>query len=641
MLFSISFYSGLGPDESAVYPLFSALMFLLSTAVVLIGGSLFFRSAWQSLRQGVLHLDLPIAVGIALAYGASVWQAAVHRGQHSYLDTLDVFVTLMLLGRLLEERVLVRNRQLLLEDDGIEGLLVERRAPARPGQTESVPASELCQRDLLLLSPGDLLPVDGICRSPRGAVSCEWITGEPEVRSVAEGEPVAAGSCNRGQAPMWVEAVTGFAASPLPGLLGSATDRDRDRPRHTPSHVRFADRLARGWVVTVLALSALAFALWWGRDPQKAVDVTVALLVVTCPCAIGIAAPLGREAVRARLRRAGLFVRRRDLIERLARVRTILFDKTGTLTLGRLELDDVAPLAALSRTDRDALYTLTAGSSHPRSRSLHRALAALGAQLSLLPVGDLAEEPGLGIGARVGGHTYRVGSPAWALGYSVNGAETALVRDGVPLGFVSHRETLRPDARALLGLLAQRGYRVGLLSGDQPARVHAVAAALGLPAEAAEGGLRPEDKAARVTALDHDDTLYLGDGINDTPAFARAWVAGTPAIERPSVPARADFFLVGEGLSSIALALELCRRLDSILRHNLLLSVTYNTLVVAACLLGWMTPLRAAVAMPTSSLALIALSLVRLERVGGGSSACAPLPSCSTVAAPPLSVRTA
>jgi len=601
MIFAVSFYTGLSPREGEVFRLFSRLTFVLATLVVLVGGSLFFRSAWQALRRRVLHLDIPIASGILLAYVASVAQVAGAHGDRSYLDTLCVFVTLMLLGRWIEERVLDRNRRLLFDDDGLGSLTVQRRLGR---QTENIPASAIVADDELLLAPGDLLAVDATLLSTAAAISREWTTGEPDVVGAALGERIGAGACNRGRAAVWLRAECTLADSSLATLLAAAVDRDTVAGV-VPAYARFADRLARGWVLTVLGLAVAALLYWLHRDASRAIDVTVALLVVTCPCAIGIAMPLGSELVQARLRKAGFYTRRRDLLARLDKVRTVIFDKTGTLTLGRLQLVDEAPLDALSTGARDAAYTLATASSHPASRCLATALAARGAHL--VPTQDAAEEPGQGGRANIAGST-------WTLGRIAAGGGTVLQRDGQTVAAFELVELLRSDARAQMTELRARNYAVRILSGDAPERVARVASSLGLPADAAEGGLSPDDKAARIAAIGANEVLYLGDGVNDTRAFATALIAGTPAIDRPIIPGRADFFLVGEGLGGVGLALALARRLARVQRATLFLSLSYNALVVAACFAGYMTPLRAAVAMPLSSIAILTLTILGLRQ---------------------------
>ncbi|QSQ13751.1 heavy metal translocating P-type ATPase [Myxococcus landrumensis] len=620
MLFSVSFYVGLTPEEGDVFGLFTWLSLGLSTLVVAVGGWPFFRSAWQGLRRGVPHLDLPIALGILMVFGTSLVQARSGRGDLAYFDTLNTFVTLMLVGRWLQQRVLERNKRFLLEDDGAEGLFVRRQAGER---LETVRVSQVAEGDLLVITPGDLVPVEAELLDKNARVSTDWMTGEPDERDVVSGEVLPAGAFNAGREAVRARARQSFQDSPLVALLR----RPPEGVGRGAGHTRFWESVSRRWVVTVLAVSALGLVLWWPSGPDKALEVAVALLVVTCPCAIGIATPLAYELVQARLRREGFFIRSTDLLDRLPRVRRVLFDKTGTLTLGRMELVDRAGLESLGGEARDVAFNLASRSNHPVSRCLSDALSRLGARFDA--DARVTEHPGHGLEWVRGGVCWRLGRADWRM--SAEGATptpalstperavaeglrgTVLFREGTPVAAFPVREALRPDARREVLALQAEGHEVWLISGDAPARVQALASSLDVPVERALGGLRPEEKAYAVSRLGAADTLYLGDGVNDSLAFERALCAGTPAIDRPVMPGKSDFFLVGEGLSSLREALRLSRHLQQVVRRLLHLAIGYNTVAVAVCLAGWMTPLRAAVAMPAISLATVLFTVWRLS----------------------------
>ncbi|NMO21068.1 heavy metal translocating P-type ATPase [Pyxidicoccus fallax] len=607
MLFSVSFYVGLTPEDGDVFSLFTRLSLWLSTAVVVVGGWPFFRSAVQGLRRGVLHLDLPIALGILLVFGTSLVQARGGRGDLAYFDTLNTFVTLMLVGRWLQQRVLERNRRFLLEDDGAEGLFVRKQEGER---LRTVRAAEVGEGDVLVIASGDLVPVDAVLLDADARVSTDWITGEPGERVVVKGEPLPAGAFNAGREAVRVKATQAFTDSSLVALLRRAPAGTGGAAVHT----RFWDRVSRRWVATVLAVSALGLALWWPAGPDKALEVAVALLVVTCPCAIGIATPLAYELVQARLRRGGFFVRSTDLLDRLPRVRQVLFDKTGTLTLGRLELVDRASVEELAPEARDVAFDLASRSNHPASRCLTAALTRVGARFS--PEARVTEHPGQGLELTRDGVCWRLGLTDWALSpeYSVpRAAGPVLSRDSRLVAAFPLRESVRSDARREVQALQSEGRAVWLISGDAPARVREMAESLGIPTAHALGGQRPEDKAAAVTSLDAADTLYLGDGVNDSLAFERALCAGTPAIDRPVMPGKSDFFLLGEGLASIREALRLSLHLRAVVRRLLGLAIAYNVVAVTVCLAGWMTPLRAAVAMPATSLATVLFTVWSLS----------------------------
>lgn len=605
MIFTASFYTGLGPDDPEIFDLFGKLSMGLSTGVVLIGGWPFFKAAIEALRRRVLHLDLPIAAGILLAYGTSLVQANGGRADLGYWDTLCTFTTLMLVGRWLQERLLHRNRRFLLDDAGAEGLHVRVRDADR---VQVVTAPQLKAGDLLVIAPGDLVPVDAVLEDEAGLFSTDWINGESKPRRVAVGEVAPAGSFNAGTQAREARARTAFDASPLPALLRTVRDAG------TSPRSRIIGTVSRYYVPVVLLLAFAGFfsrfRFGLGETIYPALDVTVALLVVTCPCALGIALPLATELALARLRRSGVFVRAGDLVERALTVRHVMFDKTGTLTLGTLEVEDESVLDKLDDEARRALHAMAGRSNHPVSRAVAEAL-----RRRLVPFDDarIDEIPGEGLQWVRDGRVWRFGRPSWALescGESSRDAAphgTTLAVDGKALAQIVTREAIRVDARSEVQKLEALGVRVWLVSGDDETRAQAVARELGVDPSRAVGGCRPEDKAKLVADVDRGDTLFVGDGVNDALAFERAACTGTPAVDRPVMPARSDFFLMGEGVSGVRALLEDAHRLRRTVWIVLGIAMTYNVLAVAASFAGLMTPLRAAIAMPLSSVSLILL----------------------------------
>lgn len=601
MLFSLAFYTGLTPEEGRVYELFTRLSIALSSLVVLVGGWPFFRSAWKALSRGLLHLDLPIAAGILLAFGASLYQARGGAGELYYFDTLNVFVLLMLVGRWLQQRVLEKNQRYLLEDVGTEGITVRRREGA---SLEFITAPQIRTGDQLIIAPGDLVPVDADLLAP-ASFTIDWITGEPDLLHADVGETVRAGAFNASRRAVAVLAKTSFDDSPLPSLLRST------KVEESASHLRFWDRFARIYVAAVLAVAAVGFLVWLPQGAEKALQVTVALLVVTCPCAIGIAIPLSYELGQARLRRQGLFVRTRGLLDKLPRVRKVLFDKTGTLTLGRLSLEREALLDELSADLRDALYDMAARSNHPVSRALAAALEKRGARFD--PDAAVRELPGKGMELERAGRRLRLGRADWATrGAPPDRAATVLSVDGRAAARFRTREAVRADARREIAALRDEGYEVWLLSGDASPKVRAMAEALGIDPDKVRGEMSPEAKAELVASLDREDTLFLGDGVNDSLAFTQAFAAGTPAVDRPVLPSRSDFFLLGEGIGPIREAIALSTHLQRTVRRLIGIAVAYNLLAISASMAGWMTPLRAAIAMPSSSILVLAFSVASM-----------------------------
>lgn len=616
MMFSVSVYLGL--DEGLLYRFFGWLSFGMATVSLIAGGGVFYRGAIAGLRRGVLHLDVPIALGMTLAYAGSVYAFLTGGMEATYFDSLCAFIALMLVGRWAQEHILERNRNSLLESSGAENLTVKR---VRAGRLEAVGAAEVVLGDELWIAPGDLLPVRGLLLRRSTEAALDWITGESGQVAFAPGEAVPAGAFNATRQGFAVAAAENFADSRLNDLLRTTSIADEQfRPQ-------WWHRIAAWYVGAVLVAAAGGFLLWAWRDLTQALETTIAILVVTCPCALGLATPLAEELTHHRLRRAGVFVRKASFLEKALSVRRILLDKTGTLTVGRLVLDDVgdAALAALPARDRAVLRHMTARSNHPVSACLAAALGPARADEPAVTGQDadgLQEIAGRGLELRLPDGVWRLGRDAFAAGRDDEprraeaGAEgvTVFARDGRPLAQWTPAEEFKADAAGEIAALRAAGYELHLLSGDVQSKVDRAARALGLPPERAEGDLDPEAKAARVRALDRHDTLMVGDGLNDSPSFAVAWCAATPAVDRPVLPGKADFYFLGDGIAAIGRSLWEARRLRRVVRDNLVFAVVYNLIAIGFCAAGLVTPVAAAVFMPASSLAVVSLTTVRMSR---------------------------
>ncbi len=596
MIFAIATYAGL--RSGPTFELLQRWDLGVSLASVAVGGTVFFRSAWQGLRRGVLHLDLPIALGIGLAFAGSLYGYATHRTDGVYIDTLDVFIALMLVGRFLQERVLERNRLALLASDGVLGLLARRE---RAGVIETTRCTELRAGDRLVLAPGDLVPIDATLASETASFSLDWINGESRARTYAIGELVPAGAFLASAQATTLVARDDFDRSPLVDLLRTPIARSADGAMSAP----WWRTLSKWYVAGVLAAAAIGFVGWMiaSRDFGRSLEIATAVLVVTCPCAFGIATPLAYDLVLAGLRRAGLFVRSAGFLDRAERVTRVVFDKTGTLTSGTLRLASTDALAALAPSDLRALATMVAVSGHPKSVAVHRALT----ETRVEPRGALAvcETPGRGLSLRVGGVEYRLGAPSWVAPSADARGDLAFGAGGHLLADLVTEESLRPDAASEVAALCATGYEVWLLSGDEPARTAQTARVAGIPEARAVGGTSAEGKAAWVEAHDRADTLMIGDGINDSLVVAQSFCSGTPAIDRPFMAARSDFYFVTPGLRCVRLALVAARKLGAVRRRNLALALAYNVLSISLAYAGVMSPLACAVFMPASSLTTI------------------------------------
>jgi Cu2+-exporting ATPase len=359
-------------------------------------------------------------------------------------------------------------------------------------------------------------------------------------------------------------------------------------------------------VAGVLLDAAIGFVMWMLRshDVTRSMDVATAVLIVTCPCAFGIATPLAYELAYAGLRRLGLYVRAPGFLDRAAQVHTVVFDKTGTVTSGSLTLANPDSLDAPDAEASRVALALSVASHHPKSIALKRALEARG--IPYEPSGNVVEEAGRGLQLEREGHTWRLGAPAWVSANASNiEGDLALARDGHLLAVWTTQEEIRPDAANEVRALGERGLDVWLLSGDTQGRVEDMARACGIAQDRAVGERTADGKAAWALAHDRDDLLMVGDGINDALVVDVAFCSGTPAIDRPFMAARSDFYFVSPGLRPVRKALDAARALARVRRRNVCIALAYNAVAVALAWAGVMSPLVCAVLMPVSSISTI------------------------------------
>ena len=614
MMFSLSFYFGLAYGN--LYHFFGWLSLGMATVSLLAGGGVFLKGAAAGLRRGVLHLDVPISLGMVLAYAGSVYAFLTAGPDHAYFDSLTVFIALMLVGRWAQEHILERNRNSLLDTSGAENLTVKRKTAN--GDLEAVAAPRLNQGDELWIAPGDLVPAEAMLMRRGTTVSMDWITGESARVDYLPGDRIPAGAFNASSHGFSATAMENFDTSRLQDLLSATTVADEEfRPR-------WWHRVSSWYVGAVLTAAAAGFAIWVPQDPTQAIKVTIAILVVTCPCALGLATPLAEELIHGALRRAGVFLRKPTFLEKALAVRKILLDKTGTLTLDRLALapQSRSVLLDLDPREQRVLLHMTSRSNHPVSACLARALrSAVAAEseangFSANTAEDLREIPGSGLELILEADTWRLGQPDFACPGEketiASSGTTAFSCNGALVAAFSLQEDLKKDAPDEVERLHAAGYRIFLLSGDRQDKVDRAAAELGIPQDCAWGGLTPEAKAELVRRLDERDTLMVGDGLNDSPSFAAALCAATPAVDRPVLPGKADFYFLGDGIDAIGRSLAAAKDLRRVVRDNLLLAVVYNLGAVGLCLAGLVTPVVAAIIMPISSISVVSLTALRL-----------------------------
>ena len=589
MLFSVPRY--LGMESTFEYaPAFDTCALVFATLSFCVGGTYFFRRAWNGLRRGWAHIDLPISAGLIAAYAGSILAWSHSAMNFAYFDFVSTFTFLMLAGRWVQQMAVERNRSRLLGMQA-DGLTVTReeggkRLPAR----EIVPGIRYC------IEPGQVAPVRSKLCSEAATLGLDWINGEPETRTTRCGQLVAAGSVNCTQTPITLEAIERWEESLLYALLN-------EKPREKGGGAD-GGRFIKCYVIVVATLAVAGFCGWAlaGRPLLMAWQVLVSTLVVSCPCASGVALPLADELATSRLRKRGVFVREQGLWGKLARVRKVLFDKTGTLTLETMQLRDPGVLARLSGTEKSALLALVQDNLHPASCCLRELLMA--ARVEPAELGLILEETGYGLESA--DRVWRLGREEWACGGGGEGC--VLARDGSAVACFHFQEEARPGAAGEIAWLQARGYRVHLLSGDGAEKVRAMAEQLGLPQGQCTGGMSPRGKEDFVREADANDTLMIGDGANDSLAFNESWCTGTPAIDRGLLQSKADFYFVGRGLGGIRELLVVAGQRRATARMVIGFAIIYNVAAISVCMAGWMNPVLAAVVMPASS--VVAMGLV-------------------------------
>jgi Cu2+-exporting ATPase len=592
MLFTLPGYFGM--ERTFPYAgLFGLLSLGFATLSFLVGGSYFLGRAWGAVRLRAMHIDLPIAVGILGAYLGSLYGWLEGRERFMYFDFVAVFILLMLTGRWAQVAAVERNRRRLLSLS--PGPRPVRLAGA--GGTREVPPESLAVGDAFLVGPGQTVPVEARLGA-EASFSLASISGEPEPRLFGVGQRVPAGAVNVGRSDARLEAVQQWRDSLLARLLVAGEQPGR---RHA-----WLERIVRGYLYGIFGFAIAAGAAWWLRtgDGFRAWSVVTAVLVVSCPCAIGLAFPLADEMATTALRRKGVFVKEEDLWGRLAGVRALVFDKTGTLTLETPVLLG-ADLRALGPAERSALLALVRESQHPVSQCLLENLLAAGPVEPL--AGEVAEKVGFGV--EMG--SWSLGRPGWKGGdgpvFFGQASDADLVRDGRVIARFRFADAARPGARAEIQSLQAGGFSVHILSGDRSEKVLALARELGLPPDRALGGLTPDGKAEWLDRQQIGRALMLGDGANDSLAFDRALCRGTPIIHGGLLEKKADFYYLGRGIGGIRslFAVNAIRRRTQV--AILVFSVLYNLLAVGFAVAGRMSPLVAAVLMPANSLVTLAL----------------------------------
>lgn len=603
-----AYIAGPGEITPDVQALLRWASWMLTVPVLAFSCRPFFASALRDVRHGRIGMDVPVALGILIAFGASsvaTIDPTGPLGRDVWYDSLAMFVFFLLSGRLLEQRLRDRTAGAL---DALMRRVpptVERRR-ADDGSWERVAVRRLRVGDVVRTLPGEAFAADGTVLEGSSRVDEALLTGESQPVARAVGAAVIAGSHNL-SAPLVLRVDRVGEDTRFAGIVALMERAAVDKP----ALARAADRIAGPFLLGVLVAAAAAAAAWWSTDPGHAIGIAVAVLIVTCPCALSLATPAATLAAAGALARRGILVRRLDAFEAAARIDTVVFDKTGTLTSDRLAVTGLRVRDGAAEDDaRRTAAALAAQSLHPVSQALVR--AAPGRVLAATQVREVA---GQGVAGVVAGHgSVRLGSAAWCgVPVASAGTQVHLADAAGWLATFTLDEPLRDDATAAVEELQWRGVDVRLLSGDRPGAVQRLAARAGI--DEARGGQSPEDKLERVRHLQQQGrrVAMAGDGLNDGPVLARADVSFAMGQGAPLAQSRSDFIVLGGQLAAIPAVLALARRTRRVVRQNLAWAAAYNAICVPLALAGWMPPWLAGLGMALSSLAVVA-NAARLAR---------------------------
>jgi Cu2+-exporting ATPase len=595
MLFTLPTYFGLEAAHSYTH-IFSTLAMGFATLSLLSGGGYFLSRAVRALREKLLHIDLPIALGIVGAYLGSFYGWLAQREAYQYFDFVSAFIVLMLVGRWAHVAAVERNQRRLLSEQPAPPRL---RVYESDGRCSEVSPEQLQPGQHFAVASGQTVPVDGVLVSLEASFSLAWINGEATPRLFRCTQPIPAGAQNLSSTEVRIIAKQAWTGSLLAELLKPVT--------RAAFRDRLIERVIQGYLIAILGAAALSgFAWWWfGGDAIHAGAVVTAVLVVSCPCALGLAFPLTDEIATVVLRKRGVFIRSGDLWPRLAKVDRLVFDKTGTLTLETPELQNPDTLRALPPETKSALLAIVADSPHPVSRCLHAALLALD---EINPATGTPREV-VGAGLELG--AWRLGRADWASFSRIPRTsiehETVLTHAGTTIAIFHCADTARADARTEIAAFGKRGLSTTILSGDNATKVTRLARELGLPTNRAVSGQSPREKAAWLENNSADTTLMLGDGANDSLAFDRALCRGTPVIHRGHLEHKADFYFLGRGIGGIRALFEVNDARARTQRALLVFMIAYNCIAVGLSVSGHMNPLLAAILMPVSSLVTLGI----------------------------------
>ncbi|MBY5333687.1 cadmium-translocating P-type ATPase [Rhizobium leguminosarum] len=603
MVLSVSVWAGADPATRQTLHLMSAA---LALPAVIYSGATFYRSAWRALVHGRANMDVPVSIGVLLSFGLSVYDTFAE-GRQAYFEASTSLLFVLLVGRTLDH--LMRRKAHSAATALAEMMPKGANVIRADGRIEYVPLNEIAPGTHTLIAAGDRIPADGTILSGLTELDRSLLTGESRWTSVGPGEKVRAGELNVGR-PLTVEATAMPADSILAEIHGMLEAVEGGRSQYR----LLVDRAARLYAPIVHSLSVLTFIQWFvmTRDVHLALTTSISVLIIACPCALGLAVPMVQVVAARKLFKHGVVARDGAALERLAEIDTVVFDKTGTLTqceptllsgnwVGPLEFSLAASLARYS--------------SHPMSTAI--AAYASRREPQALALDDVREVPGSGLEASFDGQIYRLGRAAWATGgqgedWTAAASTVVLTRQAEILASFVFGESLRVGSAQAVQFLKSRGIAVQMLTGDAPEAARAVAKEVGI--DTVRSAALPKDKAKTIEALRDSGrkALMIGDGINDAVALKAAHVAMAPASGSDIGRSAADFILLSGGMDGVEIAITTAGRAAALVRQNFALAIVYNACSIPLALLGYVNPLIAAIAMSSSSILVVA-NAMRLE----------------------------
>ncbi|MEJ6392726.1 heavy metal translocating P-type ATPase [Gymnodinialimonas sp. 2305UL16-5] len=597
MLLSVAVWSG---AEGVTRDMMHWISAAIAIPAILFSGQPFYSSAFAALKGRRLNMDVPITLAIALAVGTSLYETS-QSGEHAYFDAGIALCAFLLAGRYLDHRTRANARSAAKE---LAALDVPRALRIGAAGSETVAVSDLVPGDLVRVLPGARVPVDGAVTDGATEIDRSIMTGETLPAAIAPGDAIHAGEVNL-TGPITVRVEAAGRDTELSRIADLVAIAEAGRNSYTS----LADAAAKLYAPGVHIIAVLAAAGWWiaTMDARVALNIAAAVLIITCPCALGLAVPAVTAAASGRLFRKGVLIKDATALERLAEVETVVFDKTGTLTDGAPQ---PVGLETIDATTASVALAVALGSAHPLAQALARGLTARGVRRA--NVTDITEHPGQGIAGIWRGKPVRLGRADW-VGFAGETSQTATylqIGDAAPRPFM-FTDTLREGATDLVAALKAQGKRVVLMSGDTHASVTRFAKTIGISEVMADA--RPEAKAQAVADLGSEaKVLMVGDGMNDTAALAAAHVSISPASALEAARAASDMVLTGRSLSAILDAMSTAKASRKRIKENFSLATIYNVLAVPLAVAGLCSPLIAALAMSASSLT-VSLNAMRVR----------------------------